>query len=110
MTFQNGNSPHTHTHTRKEKKKKRRTRKKQQQDKLGKIAWAWDIIVNTLLILHVLVKADPFLGGRFNTLRDSHIFSDGEIWRDVVWVEVEGDDLVEDGGTGAKANEDETAH
>ena len=43
-------------------------------------------------------------------LRDSHIFADGEIRRDVVWVEVQGDDLVEDGGTGTKANEDETAH
>ena len=43
-------------------------------------------------------------------LRDSHIFADGEIWRDVVWVDVQGDDLVEDGGTGTKTNEDETAH
>ena len=40
----------------------------------------------------------------------SHVFPDGEVWRDVVGVEVQGDELVEDGGAGAKPREDQTAH
>ena len=41
---------------------------------------------------------------------NSHIFAYGQVWCDIVGVEVKSDDLIEDGRPQSEAHENQTAH